>query len=63
MAAVPLSYFLMSRYLEDFSYRIGLSPLIFLAAAATSLLIAVISVLPQALHASRTNPADSVRTE
>ncbi len=63
VVAVPLSYFLMRGYLEDFSYRIGLSPLIFLAAAATSLLIAVLSVLPQALHASRTNPADSVRTE
>ncbi len=61
--AVPLSYFLMSRYLEGFGYRIGMSPLIFLAAGATSLLIAALSVLPQALHASRANPADSIRTE
>ncbi len=61
--AVPLSYRLMSRYLEDFSYRIDLSPWIFLATALLSLLIAVLSVLLQALHASRANPADSIRTE
>jgi len=61
--AVPLSYFLMNRYLEGFSYRIVLSPLIFLAAALLSLLVAVLSVLLQALHTSRANPADSIRTE
>ncbi len=61
--AVPISYFLMNRYLENFSYRIGLSPLIFLAAVALSLLVAVLSVLLQALRASRANPADSIRTE
>lgn len=61
--AVPLSWKLMSRYLEDFSYRIDLSPWIFLATALLSLLIAVLSVLLQALHASKANPADSIRTE
>ncbi len=61
--AVPLSYFLMNRYLEGFDYRIGLSPLIFIATALMSLLIAVLSVVLQALHASNANPADSIRTE
>ncbi len=61
--AVPLSYFLMNRYLEGFDYRIGLSPLIFIATALMSLLIAVLSVVMQALHASNANPADSIRTE
>lgn len=61
--AVPLGWFLMNRWLEGFSYRISLSPWIFIAAAAVSLLIAVLSILYQSIRASRTNPADAIRTE
>lgn len=61
--AVPLAWFLMNRWLEGFSYRIALSPWIFLAAGAASLLVAVVSVFFQILRASRTNPAEAIRTE
>ena len=61
--ALPLAWYLMNRWLENFSYRISFSVWIFLAAAAVSLLIAFVSVFFQALHASRTNPADAIRTE
>ena len=61
--AVPLSWFVMSRWLEGFSYRIGLSPWIFMASGAVSLLIAVISIFFQTLHAAHSNPADAIRAE
>ncbi len=61
--AVPLAWFLMNRWLEGFSYRIALSPWIFLAAGVASLLVAVVSVFFQILRASRTNPAEAIRTE
>lgn len=61
--AVPLSWFVMGKWLEGFSYRIGLSPWIFIASGAVSLLIAVVSIFFQTLHAARSNPADAIRAE
>lgn len=61
--AVPLSWFVMDKWLESFSYRIGLSPWIFIASGAVSLLIAVVSIFFQTLHAAHSNPADAIRAE
>lgn len=61
--AVPLSWFIMDKWLESFSYRIGLSPWIFFASGAVSLLIAVVSIFFQTLHAAHSNPADAIRAE
>lgn len=61
--AVPLSWFIMDKWLEIFSYRIGLSPWIFIASGAVSLLIAVVSIFFQTLHAAHSNPADAIRAE
>lgn len=61
--AVPLSWFIMDKWLESFSYRIGLNPWIFIASGAVSLLIAVVSIFFQTLHAAHSNPADAIRAE
>lgn len=61
--AVPLSWFIMDKWLESFSYRIGLGPWIFIASGAVSLLIAVVSIFFQTLHAAHSNPADAIRAE
>lgn len=61
--AVPLSWFIMDKWLESFSYRIGLSPWIFIASGAVSLLIAVVSIFFQTLHAAHSNPVDAIRAE
>ena len=63
LVAVPLSFFIARRWLQDFSYHIPLSAWIFLLTCAASLLIAVLSVLWQTVSAVRRNPADSIRTE
>lgn len=61
--AVPLSWFIMDKWLESFSYRIGLSLWIFIASGAVSLLIAVVSIFFQTLHVAHSNPADAIRAE
>lgn len=61
--AVPLSWFIMDKWLESFSYRIGLSPWIFIASGAVSLLIAVVSIFFQTLHAAHSNPVNAIRAE
>ncbi len=61
--AVPLSWFVMNKWLEGFSYRIGLSPWIFMASGAVSLIVALVSIFFQTLHAAHSNPADAIRAE
>ena len=61
--AVPLSWYIMRDWLTNFSYRIALSPWIFIATCAFALLIAVLSVGLQIIKAVRTNPVESIKTE
>ncbi len=61
--SVPISWFVMDKWLEGFSYRIGLNLWIFIASGAVSLLIAIISIFFQTLHAAHSNPADAIRAE
>ena len=61
--AVPISYYIMNDWLNSFSYRITLSPWIFVATCVFSLLVAVLSVGFQIVKAVRTNPVESIKTE
>ncbi|MBR1389803.1 MAG: hypothetical protein IJ569_09310, partial [Prevotella sp.] len=61
--AVPLSWYIMRDWLTNFSYRITLSPWIFIATCAFALLVAVLSVGLQIIKAVRTNPVESIKTE
>jgi putative ABC transport system permease protein len=61
--AIPLSWYVMNDWLSNFSYRISLSPWIFVATCAFSLLVAVLSVSIQIMKAVRTNPVEGIKTE
>ena len=61
--AVPLSWYIMRDWLTNFSYRITLSPWIFIATCAFALLVAILSVGLQIIKAVRTNPAECIKTE
>jgi putative ABC transport system permease protein len=59
----PLAWILMSKWLENFAFRVNLSPWIFISASVLAYLIAVITVGYQALKAARTNPALTLKYE
>lgn len=61
--ALPVTYFLTRRWLDDFAFRIELSPLFFIVATFISLSIAVLTVSIQSLRAARLNPVDNLRYE
>ena len=63
LVAVPLSWYIMRDWLANFSYRIDLSPLIFVATCVCALVLAVLSVGLQIVKAVRVNPVESVKTE
>ncbi|QLG45708.1 ABC transporter permease [Costertonia aggregata] len=61
--AVPVSWYFMSKWLEDFSYRITISWWTFALAGILALLIALVTVSYQAIKAAIVNPVKSLRTE
>jgi len=61
--AVPLIWYIMNRWLSDYSYRISLSPWIFIAAGGFCLLISFVSVYWQSRHAAHANPVGSLKSE
>jgi ABC-type antimicrobial peptide transport system permease subunit len=61
--AVPIGWYFMHQWLQNFVYRIQLSWWLFLAGGLTSILIALISVSFQALKSAMTNPVNSLRAE
>jgi len=61
--AVPVAYYMMSNWLNNFVFRINLSVWIFLLAIVSSIVIAWITVGYKALKAARANPVKSLRTE
>lgn len=61
--AVPIAWFAMTKWLQDFAYRISIQWWVFIAAAVIALVIAFITVSSQAIKAAIANPVKSLRTE
>lgn len=61
--AVPIAYYFMHHWLEDYQYRTTLSWWIFALAAAGALLITLLTVSFQAIKTAITNPAESLHAE
>lgn len=61
--AMPLAYYLMQHWLEDFTYRIEMSWWMFLAGGIITLLIAGLSSGFQAIKAALMNPVNSLKSE
>jgi putative ABC transport system permease protein len=61
--AIPLAYYFMHEWLQEFQYRVHLSWWIFASAGAGALLITILTVSFQAIKAAIANPVKSLRTE
>jgi hypothetical protein len=62
--ACPMAWVVMGRlFLQNFEYRTDLAWWIFAAASLSALLIALLTVMYQAVRAALTNPADALRYE
>lgn len=63
VVAWPIAYYVMSKWLQGFAYRINLEIWIFALAALAALVIAVFTVSYQSVRAALANPVDSLRYE
>jgi ABC-type antimicrobial peptide transport system permease subunit len=61
--AFPVSYYFMNNWLENYVYKTSLSVTLFLASAALTILITVVTIGFKAYQAAVLNPAESIRVE
>jgi putative ABC transport system permease protein len=61
--ALPLAWYGMNRWLEDFAYRTDINPWIFAATGAITLVLAFLTLAVQTLRAAVSNPVDALRYE
>jgi putative ABC transport system permease protein len=61
--AVPVCYFAMEKWLNNFAYKTSISMWLFIAALAFTLAIGLLTVSWAAGKAARTNPAETLRKE
>jgi putative ABC transport system permease protein len=63
LIAWPAAVFVMNNWLQNFAYKIHLSPIVFLMAALFMLVVVLLTTWMQAWKAARSNPVESLRYE
>ena len=63
LIASPVAWFFMSKWLQDFAYRINIMWWMFLLAGVIAIIIAMATVGFQAIKAAVANPVKSLRSE
>ncbi|MEM9676245.1 MAG: FtsX-like permease family protein, partial [Bacteroidota bacterium] len=61
--AIPIAWYFMQRWLEDYEYRIPIQWDVFALAGLVAIAIAVLTVSYQSIRAALVNPADNLRSE
>jgi predicted permease len=61
--AAPVAYFIMHKWLQNYTYRIPLGASVFILAIISSIIIAWITVAYRAIKTARANPVESLRNE
>lgn len=63
LLAIPLSYYFLSNWLENFTYRTSIDPLSYLISLIIVVLVVGLTIGYKAFKASLANPVDSLRSE
>lgn len=63
LIAVPLTWWMMDRWLDNFTYQVGIHPLLFLISGVVLILISWLTLSHFTFKTSRINPAQVLRSE
>ncbi len=63
LISIPLSYFVIHRYLEDFAYKAPVSWWLFAIAGIVVTTVSLGTLMGQARKAMRINPVEALRSE
>ena len=59
--SMPLAWYLMSQWLENFAYRMNLSAIQFLMAGGAAILIAIVTVSFHCIKTGLSNPVNALK--
>ena len=61
--ATPVAWWVASKWLQNFTYRIDIGWVTFVAAGSVAIIIAIITISGQAIRAAITNPINAIKAE
>lgn len=63
LMAIPFSYYAAEQWLQNFVYRVAITPMLFIKAGLFILVLSLLTVGIQSLKAARTNPVDALKEQ
>lgn len=63
LIASPIAYFIMKKWLEDFAFKIEITPIYFIIGIAITLFVALMTISFQSIKAALINPAQTLKYE
>src|SRR6185437_3474453 len=63
LLAIPITWYVLGKWLENYAFRIPLTPWLFLGPIALILVVALLTITTQTLGAATANPVKSLRTD
>lgn len=63
LISVPVTWWAMQQWLQDYAYRIHVGPGVFILSGITVLLIAILTISSQAIKSALSDPVKSLRSE
>jgi putative ABC transport system permease protein len=63
LIATPLTWFVLEKWLDNYAFRIALTPWMFVAPILLILLVALVTITTQTLQAATSSPVKSLRSE
>src|SRR5690606_24226297 len=63
LIAFPIAWWAMSKWLQDFEYRVNISWWVFAVSGFAALIIALITISFQSVKAATSNPVKNLRSE
>jgi putative ABC transport system permease protein len=63
LIAIPFSWWITSAWLQNFVYRIALSPLIFVVTGVSVLVITLVTISFQSIRAAIAKPVNSLKMD
>jgi putative ABC transport system permease protein len=63
VVAIPFSYYAANKWLEEFVYKIEVSPLLFVKAGLFILIVTIVTVGVQSFSAARSNPVNALKEQ
>ena len=61
--AIPISWYVMNKWLQDYSFRISIAWWVFIVASVSAIIVVLTTISVQAVKAIATSPVKSLKTE